>query len=129
MLLEVILQIFTCNVVLVVLGYILLYVGIGTPLSYLGYGIIPAVFVFIWNKVAQNPDEPTRFCFFPCLIPLKYIPWCFLMLFVLFGGPVVPIVIYCLLGYYQNMIKRQSIIRLPLSIYRKVDALMPNAIK
>jgi uncharacterized membrane protein YgcG len=59
---------------------------------------------------------------------MKYIPWCLLGLFMLFGQ-IVPVLIYCLLGYYQVMVRKQSFIRLPVSIYRKVDALMLNSVK
>ena len=94
-------------------------------ISLVGYGMLPVLFYFIWQKVALNPDEPTRFCFFPCLIPMKYIPLCLLALIVLFGSPPIPMMIYCLVGYYQTMVRKQSIFRLPLSVYRKIDSWLP----
>jgi hypothetical protein len=55
-LLEVLVQTFTCNVVLLVVGYSLIYFGMGDDQSFLGYGMLPAIFIFIWNKVALNPE-------------------------------------------------------------------------
>jgi hypothetical protein len=98
-------------------------------MSYIGYGMLPAVFIFIWKKVQENPDEGTRFCCFPCLIPMRYIPLCFLGLLLLFGQPPIPLLIYCGLGYYQFMVRKASILRLPLKIYRKFDSCMPNSLK
>lgn len=129
MVLEILLQIFLCNCVLVAIGYPLLYMGFGSAMSYLGYGMLPAVFIFIWKKVQENPEEPTRFCCFPCLIPMKYIPLCFLGLLLLFGYPAIPLIIYCGLGYYQFMVRKASIIRLPLKVYRKFDSIMPESFK
>lgn len=52
MILEVLVQIFTCNVCLVMIGYPLLYFGLGSSLTYMGYGMYPVIFTFIWRKVA-----------------------------------------------------------------------------
>lgn len=122
-------QIFLCNVCIVIIGFPLLSLGIGEWTSYLGYGLFPLIFVFIWKKVAESPDEPTRFCCFPCLIPMKYIPLCFFAILALFGSPLVPLAIYALLGYYQFMERKKSLLRLPLKVYRKFDSLMPNSLK
>ena len=122
-------QIFLCNCVLVMIGYPLYLLGLGDEMSYIGFGMLPAVFVFIWKKVAEAPDEGTRFCCFPCLIPMRYIPLCFLGLLLLFGQPPVPLLISCALGYYQFMVRKASILRLPLKVYRKVDSIMPTSLK
>ena len=60
---------------------------------------------------------------------MKYIPLCFFAILALFGNPLVPLVIYVLLGYYQFMERKKSLLKLPLKIYRKFDSLMPNSIK
>lgn len=60
---------------------------------------------------------------------MKYIPFCLLVLFLVFGSPPFPLVIYCMLGFYQTMIRKKAILRLPLSVYRKIDSLMPDSIK
>ena len=122
-------QIFLCNVALTIVGYPLYYLKLGDAYTFIGYGMLPAVFIFIWHKIAENPEEATRFCFFPCLIPMKYIPVCFVLLFAIFGSPIFPLIVYLLLGYYQYMVKKKSIIRLPLKVYRKFDSLMPDSLK
>lgn len=127
-LLEIFLQILVSNIVLTAIGYGLYTLGVGSAKTYIGFGTLPLVFVFIWHKVAQNPEEPTRFCWFPCQIPMKYVPFCFLLFFVLFGNIIAPCV-YCALGYIQFMVLARSFIRLPLKIYNKFDSLMPNGIR
>ena len=59
---------------------------------------------------------------------MKYIPLCFLGLLILLGHPI-GLVIYCALGYYQFMVRKRSVIRLPLKVYRKFDSLMPTSMK
>lgn len=127
--LEVLLQVALCNIALVVVGYPCIYFQILDDISLVGYGMLPVLFYFIWHKVAQNPEEPTRFCFFPCLIPMKYIPLCLLALFLVFGSPPIPMIVYCLTGYYQTMVRKQSVFKLPLSVYRKIDTWMPDSVK
>ena len=124
MIIEVLLQTFTCNVCLVIIGYPLLSLGLGNSMTYMGFGMYPAIFTFMWRKVAESPDEPTRFCCFPCLIPMKFIPLCFLALMAIFGF-FVPVAIYCALGYYQYMVRKKSLLLLPLKVYRKFDSCMP----
>ena len=101
----------------------------GSDYTFFGYGLYHLIFIFIWKRVALTPDDPTRFCCFPCLIPMKFIPLCFLLILALFGSSLIPLVIYNLLGYYQYMHRMKSIIRLPLKIYRKFDSMMPKSIK
>lgn len=60
---------------------------------------------------------------------MKFIPLCFLALMALFGNPLVPVAIYCGLGYYQYMVRKGSLIRLPLKVYRKFDSCMPESLK
>jgi hypothetical protein len=70
----------------------------------------------------------TKFCFFPCLMPLKYLPWCFLAFFVLFGADVYAIT-SCLVGFLQFMVLKRSAIQLPMSFYRKLENLLPKSMK
>lgn len=60
---------------------------------------------------------------------MKYVPVCFLLIFIVFGGTFVPLIIYCILGFYQHMIRKKSLTCFPLKVYRKFDALMPDALK
>lgn len=83
----------------------------------------------MFRRAAAQPNEPTRFCFFPCLIEMRYIPWCYLLLLVLFGSPFLTCTLYAVVGYYQALVAKRSIIQLPLSAYRKFDSWMPNSIK
>ena len=87
------------------------------------------MFTLIWIKEMETPDEPTRFCCFPCLIPMKYIPLCFFVLAAILGYPIPPLLINVLLGYYQFAIRKQSLLKLPMTIYKKFDNLMPEALK
>ena len=48
---------------------------------------------------------------------------------VIFGYPIVPLSISIGLGYYQFMIRKKAILRLPLKIYRKFDSCIPNSLK
>lgn len=125
---EVLIQTLISNITLTVVGYGLYTLGVGSPSAYIGFGTLPLVFIFIWRKVAENPEEATRFCWFPCLIPMKYIPLCFLLFFVIFGNIVAPCV-YCALGYIQFMLLKKSLIRVPLKIYNKFDSWMPNGVR
>ena len=102
--------------------------GFGNSVTFMGYGFLPVVFSFMWKKIAEAPEEPTRFCCFPCLIPKKYIPLLFLASLSLFGNSFIVLGIYCGLGYYQFIVRNKSIIQLPLKIYRKFDSLMPESV-
>jgi hypothetical protein len=86
------------------------------------------MFIFLWQKAAANPEETTRFCCLPCIIPMKYLPWCFFALSMIFGANM-GIFIGCLTGYYQHMVAKRSIIQLPMSLYNKVESLLPNYTK
>lgn len=90
------------------------------PMSVISYGMTPLLMIFMWQTAAMNPEQSSRFCFFPCLIPMKYMPWCFFAFFVLFGGGNFAIYIGCLLGYYQYMIRHSSLLKLPMSFYKKI---------
>jgi hypothetical protein len=93
-------------VLLVVIGYPLIYL-LGLDADYIaGYGLTPLIFTFMWHKVSQTPEEPTRFCWFPCNIPMKFVPWCYFLIEIFFANPFVSIIIYCLLGYYEFMFKK-----------------------
>ena len=46
-----------------------------------------------------------------------------------FKYPPFPLLVYCLLGFYQIIIRKKAILRLPLSVYRKVETWMPVYIK
>lgn len=126
---EVLLQTFLCNIVIVGIGYPLIYFKIVAGSEFVGYGMIHLVLIFMFQRAAINPQEPTRFCCFPCLIPMKYTPWCYLLLLVLFGNSIVTSGIYALIGYYQFIVNRKAVLQLPLSVYRKFDSLMPDSIK
>ena len=48
---------------------------------------------------------------------------------IIFGYPFVPLAISIGLGYYQFMIRKKAILRLPLKIYRKFDSCIPDSLK
>jgi len=98
-------------------------------MSFVGYGVIHLVLIFLFQRSSSNPDEPSRFCFLPCLIPQKYIPWCFVLLLTVFGNSFMTLAIYSLIGYFQFMVRKKAFIQLPLAAYRKFDIIMPNSIK
>ena len=55
-LLEILMQTFLCNMCLVALGYPLILLGVGNKFTYMGYGMYPALFVFIWQSVSEKPE-------------------------------------------------------------------------
>lgn len=94
----------------------------------LGYGAFPLVINFLWQVAAADPEKPTRFCCFPCLIALKWVPWCFTGLTCLLGDTLISNVVYCLLGFYQHSIRKKSLVSTSLAVYRRFDSLMPKFI-
>lgn len=128
-LLEVIIQTFLCNVVLIVAGLLFTWLQLVSFVDIVGCRMLPTIFVLIWPKIAENPDEPTRFAFCPCLLPMKYVPICFLILYASNGPQMFSMIVYCLLGFYQYMIRKKAILRLPLTVYKAIDSLMPSCIK
>ena len=63
------------------------------------------------------------------MVPTKYIPLIFFFLLAIFGYPIVPLAISISLGYYQFMVRKKAILRLPLKIYRKFDSCIPDSLK
>jgi hypothetical protein len=110
-------------------GYPIILAGIVEPTSFFGMGLVPVIFSFLWRKVAESPDEPTRFCFCPCLIPMKFLPLLFAIFYVFFGQPLPTVGVYCLVGYLQYMVLGKSLLRLPLRVYRRIEACLPEMIK
>ena len=94
----------------------------------MGYTLLPLLFNYLWVKACVNPEEPTRFCCCPCLIPAKNIPWCFLLLLVMFGWPPVLCILSCLQGFIQHAQLKRNIFKLPLKVYRRFDSLVPSSI-
>jgi hypothetical protein len=114
---------------IVAIGWPLVQFGLTGEQGWIGYGVLHLVLIFMFRRAAAQPNEPTRFCFFPCLIEMRYIPWCYLLLLVLFGNPFLTSTLYAVIGYYQALVAKKSFIQLPLSAYRKFDSWMPNSIK
>jgi hypothetical protein len=125
---EVLLQSLACNLGFVCFGELMSAMGLVDSSALVNFGLSQLMLIFLWQRAAINPEELTRFCCLPCLMPMKYLPWCFCALIVLFGGSK-SIIIGCLLGYYQHMMRKGSIIRLPMSVYYKIEALLPTATK
>lgn len=92
------------------------------------FGMMHLLFIFLWQRAAMNPEEMTRFCCFPCVLPMKYLPWCFFAFLMLFS-PDFFTIISCLLGYAQHMVLKKSLLQLPLSFYNKLESLLPNSMK
>jgi hypothetical protein len=61
-------------------------------------------------------------------MPLKYLPWCFLVLLLLFGGGSAAL-LGCLVGYYQHVYLKCSLVPLPLEFYYKVEGWLPKLMK
>jgi hypothetical protein len=61
--------------------------------------MIHLLFVFLWQKAATNPDALTRFCCFPCAIPMRALPWVYLIFFLIFGQGNIGALFGCVLGY------------------------------
>jgi hypothetical protein len=70
----------------------------------------------------------TRFCCFPCVMPMKYLPWCFFAFLILFNIDFFTIV-SCLLGYVQHMVLKKSLLQMPLAIYNKLESVLPDSVK
>jgi len=128
MLLEIFIQTLICNVAFVLIGELLALLGMVTVAKLLSLGSIHPMFIFLWQRTALNPEEMTRFCFFPCVMPMKYLPWCFFGFLLLFN-PDLFIIISCLVGYAQHMILKRSLIQIPLSFYNKLESLLPGSVK
>lgn len=126
--LEIFLQTLLCNLVFVAYGEIFSFLGLVDVTRMVSYGLIQLMFIFLWQKAAMNPEELTRFCFFPCLMPMKYLPWCFFALLLLFGVRV-DTIIACLAGFVQHMVLKRSIIRVPMSFYHKIESWLPQSAK
>ena len=60
---------------------------------------------------------------------MKYVPLCFYLLLVILGHSFVTMAVYFLIGYYQFMIRKKAILRLPLKVYRKIDSFVCDCIK
>lgn len=128
MILEIVVQTFLCNLAFVILGEIFAFMSIVNVNSLVSYGTLHLLFIFLWQRASFNPEEMTRFCCFPCIMPMKYLPWCFFALLVLFN-PDLFIIIACLLGYLQHMILKRSLLQLPLSFYNKLESILPASVK
>jgi hypothetical protein len=95
---EILIQTLICNVVFVILGELLALLGIVNINFLMSFGTIHLVFIFLWQRTALNPEEMTRFCCFPCIMPMKYLPWCFFAFLLLFN-PDFFTIIGCFVGY------------------------------
>lgn len=127
MMLEIVVQTFLCNLAFVILGEIFVFMSVVST-NLLSYGTMHLLFIFLWQRASLNPEEMTRFCCFPCILPMKYLPWCFFALFMLFNSNLF-MMVACLLGYLQHMVLKRSLLQLPMSFYNKLETILPPSVK
>ncbi len=126
--LEILAQTLICNLAYVLLGEVFGLLSLVNVNFLVSYGTMHLLFIFLWQRTAQSPEEMTRFCCFPCIMPMKYLPWCFFALLVLFN-PNLFIILSCLLGYLQHMILKRSLLQLPMRFYNKIESILPASVK
>jgi hypothetical protein len=65
----------------------------------------------------------------PFLIKSKYFPWVVLLLIALLTTQFFCFVASGIVGYYQELYRKEMVIKLPLWVYRKIESWLPNALK
>lgn len=63
------------------------------------------------------------------MIKNKYYPWVIFILLALLSSQFWSFLACGILGYYQECVRKQMIIRLPLKFYQTVDKWVPDAVK
>lgn len=88
-------------------------------------GVTHLIFIFIWARVAIDPEHRVDIYGLPLKVKAKYLPWCFFAVFSMFG-PNLEVVIGFILGYLQYMVLKRSIFCLPKSVYKFIELLFPK---
>lgn len=103
-------------------------------LGYLNYyaiaslGITHLVFIFIWARVGINPDLVVNIFGLPLRVKVKYLPWCFLAIFSIFG-PDLEALLGFVIGFLQFMVLKRSIFCFPKNIYKTIESLFPKCMR
>lgn len=88
-------------------------------------GVTHLIFIFIWARVAIDPERRVDIYGLPLRVKAKYLPWCFFAAFSTFG-PNLEVVIGFILGYLQYMVLKRSIFCLSKSVYKFIELLFPR---
>ena len=95
-----------------------------------GFGWFPMVVIYSFKEASPDPETHRSFCCLPFLIKKKYIPWVLTFFSLLLGYYLFFIMLIAtLLGYYQSMIKKSNLIKLPFSVYQCVENCLPKSLK
>lgn len=101
------------------------FFGFVNYLSIASLGVTPLIFIFLWARVAIDPERRLGIYGLPLRVKAKYLPWCFFVAFSIFG-PNLEAIIGILLGYLQYMVLKRSIFCLPKFIYKFIELLFPR---
>jgi len=128
MILEIFIQNLMIQVTFTVVSFFLYLFNIVTsPFALYSLGWFPLVMVFLFQRASLNPDDLTTFCCMPCLIKMKYVPVIILVFSLIIAPDVfLSLLIASLLGYFQFIHFKRRFIKLPLSVYRKMDMILPK---
>lgn len=126
---ECVVQLFISNVVLIVFAYPLIAFQVLPYVLFIGFGLSPLIFNFLWQSYALNPTKQITLCRIPYPFSAIYLPWIYLMLSFLVGMPYAANIIYCLLGWYQHCYRGRSLLALPYTFYKKIEKSVPNVIR
>lgn len=130
MILEVFIQNFLIQSIFTFVSFLLYQLNmLNSPYSLYSLGWFPLVMIFLFQRASLNPDDLTTFCCMPCLIKIKYIPLIILLLSLLLASDLfICLLIASILGYSQFFHFKRRFIKLPLSIYRKLDYILPKSV-
>lgn len=126
---ECIIQLFISNVVLIVFAYPLIVFKVLPSVLFVGFGLSPLIFNFMWQSYALNPTKQITLCGIPYSFSAIYLPWIYLTLSFFVGLPYGANIIYCLLGWYQHCYRNRSLLALPYAFYKKIEKIIPNLIR
>jgi hypothetical protein len=128
LIIESLVQVFINNLFLVAVAYPLLAFELLTSQQVLGFGITPLIFNFMWQFYTIKPTEKIRFFLVPFELPIRYLPWIYLIILPVIDHPMFPNIVYCILGLYQHCFGCR-LLPLPFAAYACLDKCMPNSVK
>jgi hypothetical protein len=82
----------------------------------------------MWHLHSIKSNEAVRFFLVPLELPMRYLPWIYLVLLPVIGHPIFPNMVYCILGLYQHCFGYR-LLPLPFSVYACFERCVPNGIK
>lgn len=98
-------------------------------LIFLGYGWFPIIIVYEFRMSVVDPEASRNFCCLPFMIKNKYYPWVLLALLGLLSTQFICFVACGIVGYFQEIYRKDMIIKLPYGFYEKIEKCLPNSIK